>query len=415
MTANALKKPALKDEQVLIYPPRDAAKERETLYAEDALSFAALSHYGWGGKRDLREGARILVVGEGSGDATIVLAEQARGTAVEIIAIDVNPQAIALSKARLAKRGLTNVVHHVMSIYDLPGGDLGEFDIIECRHVLDHIEDPVAGLQALGAVLKDDGMMAITLNANYGRLQLYTLQALAQHLIEDYMPRELKVQIIGEFLKALPADHWMGHDSADYVAEINAGGDAAIEALFLQPYNHAFTAADVYMFLDQCGLALTGFMGKARPNYRIESNTQSPKLLELLATKMDYERDIIGDLMHGGIRAHQFYASIQDKVAAAPGDDMVIELAFAADVSELQAKSGAFTNAPELLGRIDGTRTIGTILAELGEARRDELLRLYQNLNLHQLAFLRHKDIKPYISAAGIQARLSGIEPITYQ
>jgi 2-polyprenyl-3-methyl-5-hydroxy-6-metoxy-1,4-benzoquinol methylase len=416
-TATALKTPSPADAQTqTVYPRREAADERQTLHANDALSFDALSHFGWGGKRDLRAGARILVVGEGNGDATVSLAEQARGTQVGIVAIDISEVAIALSKARLAQRGLTNVIHHQLSLLDLPQAELGEFDIIECSNVLDHIENPLEGLAALGAVLADDGLMALTLNANYGRLQVYMIQALMQHLVSDYMPREMKIQIVREFVAAVPPDHWLGHDSADFVKEIEIMDGSGIEALFLQPHNHTFTVGEIYQVLDMCGLALTSFMGRDRAQYKILTHTQSPMLLDLLKDKPEYEREVIADLMHAGIRRHQFYASIEDKTPAAFADDMVItfapSVASMEDVSSLITQS---THSAALLKAIDGKRTIGEIVAQAGEGARAELEQIYNELNLHQKAFLRHKDITPNLNNSEIQARLKTIQPITYQ
>lgn len=414
-TAQALYDTSALTDQPRVYPARDVTHERMALHANDALAFDALSHFGWAGRRDLRAGARILVVGEGNGDATVLLAEQARDTAVEIIAIEISDAAIALSKARLAQRGLTNVVHHKCSILDLPQANLGEFDIIECSHVLDHIEDPMAGIAALGAVVKDDGMMVLAVNATYGRLQVFMIQALMQHLISDFMPRELKIQIVREFLSAIPGDHWMGHDSADFIEEIEIADGSGIEALFLQPFNHTFTAAEGYQALDACGLALVSFMGEDRAKYQIETHAPSEMLRGLLQDKPAYERETIADVMCAGIRTHRFYAAIEDKIPAAFADDMVIVPA-PSITSVAEAKVPASPNAQALLAAIVQKKSIGEILAEVkGEGVRAELEALYQALHLNQRVFLRHKDIAPSLSNAEIQARLENIQPITYQ
>ncbi len=402
----------MQEEHSAPYPHRDIARERETLHVNDALSLDALSQFGWGGMRDLRLGARILIVGEGNGDATLFLAEQARDTAIELVAIETSKAAIDDSKARLAQRGLTNVVHHHCSLLTLPQANLGEFDIIECSHVLDHIEQPLEGLAALAAVLKDDGMMFLSVNATYGRLQVHMIQALLQYLVTDHMPRAMKIQIVREFLSAVPPDHWMGHDSADFIKEIEIADGSGIDALFLQPHNHTFAAAEVYQMLDQCGLALTSFMGPQRAAYNPYTHTPSPMLHDLLNAKPDYERTMIGDMMHGGIRAHQFYAAIQDKLPAQFAEDMVIVLA--PSVSDTAALASLLTpETAALLPHLDSNRSIGA-LVETGVSR--ELLeQLYNALHAHQRAFLRHKDIAPTVNADAIQARLKSIPPITYQ
>jgi 2-polyprenyl-3-methyl-5-hydroxy-6-metoxy-1,4-benzoquinol methylase len=42
---------------------------------------------------------------------------------------------------------------------------LGKFDFIECRHVLEHVVDPLKGLQSLASVLKEDGAISLSLHA----------------------------------------------------------------------------------------------------------------------------------------------------------------------------------------------------------------------------------------------------------
>jgi 2-polyprenyl-3-methyl-5-hydroxy-6-metoxy-1,4-benzoquinol methylase len=408
-----------------VYPSRTLSDERNTLYPNDALSFDALNHFGWAGKRDLRDGARILIVGAGNGDATVLLAEQARGTTVKITAIETSETAIVLAKSRLAKRGLTNVEHRQMSLLDLPGAELGEFDIIECSHVLDHLEDPLEGLAALGAVLADDGVMLLSLNAAYGRMSLQVVQALMQHLITDYMPRDLKIEIVREFLRAVPSDHWLGHNSADFIAELNTLDGSGIEALLLQPFAHTFTAADIYQSLDQCGLALVSFAGKDAANYRVETHVKAPVLRDLVAGRAEYEQHVIADTMHGGLRTHQFYASIQDKAPAAFADEMVIVIAPSYGSAAEAAASCSITSAAHtqaLLAAMDGKRSVAEIIAVVSsqsgaaaEEVRAQLSALYAELHLHQRVFLRHQELLPNLNWNAIQARLAQHPAILYQ
>jgi 2-polyprenyl-3-methyl-5-hydroxy-6-metoxy-1,4-benzoquinol methylase len=41
----------------------------------------------------------------------------------------------------------------------------GKFDLIECRHVLEHLIDPAAGLEQLVSLLKEDGAISLSLHA----------------------------------------------------------------------------------------------------------------------------------------------------------------------------------------------------------------------------------------------------------
>lgn len=396
-------------EPALIYPARDPRDERDRLITPELVSLDALNHFGWAGARDLRAHARALVVGEGNGDAAVYLAEQARGSAMEIIAIDQSADAVALSKARLAARGLTNVTHHVMSILDLPQAGLGEFDIIECSHVLDHIEYPLDGLAALGAVLKDDGILALSVNATYGRLQLHMIQALMKRLTTDYMPRAMKIAIAREFLAAVPRGHLLEHNSADLIAELDSTPDnSAVVALLLQDHNHTFAAAEVYQMLDATGLVMLDFTGPQRAAYEVETSTSAPQLLARTAAMPDYQKHVVADAMHAGIRRHQCYAAIQEKQPAQFGEDMVIVIApSVTGANALESLAPQSPNRDALLAAIDGLRTIAEILAQVGQGARAELEELYHTLHLHRRVFLRHKDVPATPDVSAMQSRLA--------
>ena len=42
---------------------------------------------------------------------------------------------------------------------------VGKFDFIECRHVVEHLVDPLKGLHLLTSLLKQDGAISLTLHA----------------------------------------------------------------------------------------------------------------------------------------------------------------------------------------------------------------------------------------------------------
>lgn len=243
-----------------------------------------LSRAGWQEKRDLSaNGTRLLVLGDAA------IADMWRGRGAEVV--------LLTSADEVAGRGV--------------------FDVIACPHVLDAVEDPVATLATLRGALTEDGLVAITVHANYGRLPVYMLQSLMRALVPADMPREVKIAAAREFLKAVPAGHWLAHNSADFIAELNREDGSGIEQLLFAPVCHHFTAAEIYQMLDLCGLAMLGFVGEERTHYAVERMVTSPLLREMVSAKPEYEQHIIADLMHGGIRTHRFYASPLERTPAA--------------------------------------------------------------------------------------------------
>ena len=400
------------------YPRRDAARERSMLYPIAALSFDALNHAGWGGRRDLREGARILVAGVGNGDAVVVLAEQARGTSCEIVMTDASPTALALTKARLAQRGLSHVVQHPLDLLDLSAAALGEFDVIVCHNVLHYAADIDAVLAAVAALLKADGILAISVHATYGRLGLHPIQVLMRYLIEDYMPRELKVKVVRELLASLHGNHWLAFNGQAMLQELDLPDGSGIAELLLRPVDHTFTVIELYQWLDRHGLNLTCFTGEAGTvrHYQPETHTQSPILRSIVADKPGYEREAIGELMYGDMRVHQLYAAFEEKVPAVFAADMVItRSAPAASVAPSAHRDG-------LLGLIDGRRSIGEIVqiaaqktGTAADVLMAELEMLYRELHQRHGAFLRAASMAPYITWGQIQDRLVSIPAIVHQ
>ena len=437
--------------EVLPYPSRNPAKERDDLFMTDAMTLDALNHYGFGGKRDFRKGVRVLVAGQGTGDVPVFMAEQLRGYPVEIVTVDLSTRSIATSKARLAQRGLTNVTHYHMSILDLPTAGLGKFDIIECGGVLHHLESPEAGLAALQSVLAEDGIMVVMVYAFYGRMALYLMQSLLSYLVTDEMDPMLKINITREFLKAVPDTHWLGLTGSQFVTEIQWPDGSGLYDLFLHSTDRAYTVPQVHEWVEGAGLQFGRFVGDMLGNgaYLPEAYTNSPLLLKLCATKPETERQAIAELMQGSMIKHHFYAMHHTGREAQFADDMVINLTFRQQLypdfipaiqdalravpvgnsAEANVRSTITmpniwithnTHTVALLGAIDNTRTIGEMVVSVSAAAnadaavvRDDLELLYNELFQRQRVFLRHKDVPPYIHYKEINARLATIPPIT--
>ena len=113
-------------------------------------------------------GKSALDVGCGAG----LLAEPLARLGAKVTAIDAAPQLIEVARDHAAKMGLE---------IDYRAGDAqeleGQFDLITCMEVIEHVADPAAFLKALATRLAPDGLLILsTPNAtSWSRLMLITV------------------------------------------------------------------------------------------------------------------------------------------------------------------------------------------------------------------------------------------------
>ncbi len=96
-------------------------------------------------------GLHHLDVGCGSG----TLASRAAATGREVVALDADPDMVAVSEEVLPGRVVRGAVP------DLPFAD-GEFEIVTANFVINHVPDPLAALRELARVARPGGQVAAT-------------------------------------------------------------------------------------------------------------------------------------------------------------------------------------------------------------------------------------------------------------
>jgi SAM-dependent methyltransferase len=106
----------------------------------------------WGG---LPKDARILEIGCGTGHNLPMLAQFG-----EIDAIEIDETAGAKASERLGKPVGTS------PLPELVGVEPGSYDLVAVLDVIEHVEDDVAALKAIAAVLKPGGKILITVPAH---------------------------------------------------------------------------------------------------------------------------------------------------------------------------------------------------------------------------------------------------------
>jgi 2-polyprenyl-3-methyl-5-hydroxy-6-metoxy-1,4-benzoquinol methylase len=101
-------------------------------------------------------GKVILDAGCGSGYKSLVLAMANPGA--KIVGVDLSAESVHLAAQRLQYYGYENAEFHAITIEELPSLGM-TFDYINCDEVLYLLPDPVAGLQAMQAVLSPEGII----------------------------------------------------------------------------------------------------------------------------------------------------------------------------------------------------------------------------------------------------------------
>jgi ubiquinone/menaquinone biosynthesis C-methylase UbiE len=102
-------------------------------------------------------GMRVLDIGCGMGDVTMLLA-QFVGGAGRVVSIDVNHSSLDSARRRASAMGFANTTFHRADI--LTFADVEPFDAIVGRLVLEFLPDPVAAISRLSKLLRPAGIMA---------------------------------------------------------------------------------------------------------------------------------------------------------------------------------------------------------------------------------------------------------------
>jgi len=293
------------------YPSRDPADEAKRLIVGSPSSLLEVNHYLFAGRRDFTRPFRALVAGGGTGDATIMLAQQladaakaaGAGPAGEVIYLDLSASSRAVAEARAAARGLTNIRFVTGSLLDVAAPDLGPFDYIDCCGVLHHLPDPDAGLAALAAVLAEDGGMGVMVYGTYGRSGIYALQAALRTLVGE-RPLAEQVSFARRLLGSLPATNLFARNP---ILRDHAGSDAELVDLLLHSQDRSYTVPQIADLVAGAGLNLISFVEPLR--YDPATYLRDPVLLRQLAGLAPLERATLAEQLAGNLKTHVFYLS----------------------------------------------------------------------------------------------------------
>jgi SAM-dependent methyltransferase len=375
------------------YPARDPRDEDKRLVSGSPSHLLEIDHYVFAGRRDWTKPFHVLVAGGGTGDGTIMLAQHLadRDCPAEIIYVDVSEASRRTAEARAARRRLANIRFVTGSLLD--AASLGTFDYIDCCGVLHHLEDPLAGLKALGGALVPDGGMGVMVYGVLGRTGVYPVQAMMHALGAD-MP--LAKRLLG----ALPASNWLRHNP--HVGD-HLQNEAGLHDLLMHSRDRAYTVPDVLRLVAGAGLRHVAWIEPAR--YEPETYLADAVLRRKIAALATADRAAFAENLCGSLKVHTFYAvhaaSAADTVAPfsmdavpmlrdmdgvalaramRPGQPAVVDLGGAKCSFPLPPLAAA------ILERVDGKKSFSEIEASLPQprdfpAQAEQLYRVMNGLN----------------------------------
>ena len=122
----------------------------ESMYGE-LIEAEHLARYAWAG--GLVQGKRVLDAGCGSGYGSDLLV---RAGAAEVVGVDLDAEVVGA-----ARNDYPAVTFATADIRELPA-ELGDFDVVVCFEVLEHLDDPETALGQLGTVLREGALLVVS-------------------------------------------------------------------------------------------------------------------------------------------------------------------------------------------------------------------------------------------------------------
>lgn len=182
----------------------------------------------------LNDSDYILDAGCGEGFYVMLITHL---TKAKTAAIDGNPSLISKARQWVGQNDL--VSWHVGDLMTLPFGDK-TFSKIICSEVLEHLPDPVATLRELRRVLRDDGIMALTVPNHAYPFLFDPLNWIREHLGLGHFSSQ------NEWTGGLWANHLRLYTAAELTHDLTAGGFAIRDLRALTRYCLPFQQLILY-------------------------------------------------------------------------------------------------------------------------------------------------------------------------
>ena len=330
------------------YPARDPADEAHRLITGSPSHILEIEHFIFAG--GCAGNLRALVAGGGTGDGTIMLAQQlADRGAGTVTYLDMSAASLAIARARAKARGLKNITFHQGSLLDLPGKGWQAFDYIDCCGVLHHLSEPGEGMATLVSVLASGGGLGLMLYGELGRIGVYPMQRAIARLAGQGSVEE-RLAFGRHLISAMPASNWLKRN--EYLADHLVGGDAGFSDLLLHSRDRAYLVGEVLDLLNGAGLRATGFspLGAYDPVHYLDD----AQLVERVSSLSQAERWALAEELSGALKTHVFYAVRHDDVRRGAPAAMTPELVPALRDMDPKRLAAGLSQSPRLTATLGG-------------------------------------------------------------
>ena len=287
------------------YPARDPREEAKRLIVGSPSHLREIDHWIFGSRRPASEPLRALFAGGGSGDGTLMLAQQMAwaGRPGSVTWLDRSGAARRVAEARAAARGLDTIRFEEGSLLDLPGSGLGPFDYIDCCGVLHHLPDPLEGLRALVSVLAPSGGIGLMVYAPHGRTGVYMLQDALRLLAPPEEAPAARLDAARRLWRQVPETAWLRRNP--WLTDHLSGGDAGLYDLLLNPRDTAFTVPALDALVRAAGLEIACWVEPVR--YDPDAYLPDPKLRARTAALDPVRRAALAEAITGNMGIHIVY------------------------------------------------------------------------------------------------------------
>jgi len=245
----------------------------------------------------------ILDAGCGTGVTTDYLCHLNPGA--HVLAVDISPGALDVAKERLRRSGAADVVASLRqeqrSLLDLQAE--GQFDYINSVGVLHHLDDPSAGLQALGERLSDKGLLHLFLYADGGRWEIHRVQRALSQLAVGTGSEGLALG--RELFDHLPADNRLRRHHEQRWS-VDCAADANFADMYLHPQETSYNLRRLMAYIEASGLHFAGF---SNPSVWDPARLLQGELLERALRLSPLEQWLLVEELDPDISHFEFFVS----------------------------------------------------------------------------------------------------------
>lgn len=253
--------------------------------------------------RECRDDLDILVAGCGTMAAAALAYLYPRS---RVVGIDVSRTSLEHERRLKERHALTNLSLHLLRVED--AASLGmSFDYIACHGVLHHLDEPVAGLRALGGVLRPHGVVSIMVYGRYGRAPVYAFQELFRLL--GLGQAEADVQMVKEALSFLGPRHALRR-YLELATDLHS--EAGLVDTFLHARDRPFSVAECLSLVEDAGLAFGGWEENIlyHPDAQMARGSALRARIESLPPPRMWQAM---ELFRSNISGHWFFACRRDR------------------------------------------------------------------------------------------------------